>query len=193
MGRIRDYVRFIAWQTGLSYLLMWAVTFWALDYGAAVFGTSGVCHPDAAKELFYWVCDASSPLSILSTVVNVALTATVWAPVYIAAASVQPEAMTVAAPIIAIHAVGFPLALFVLVRTVAAVLDFGRRNARGGRQEIADAPSTDSARPPQAKSPKPAPSQPRKVVPPRGEFGLRTHPDVRQAAGRRRAERPSAS
>ncbi len=187
MGRIKDYVRFIAWQTGLSYLLMWAVTFWALDYGAAVFGTSGVCHPDAAKELFYWVCDASSPLSILATVVNVALTATVWAPVYIAAASVQPEAMAVAAPIIAIHVVGLPLGLFVLVRTVAAVLDFGRRKARGGSKEIAGARSTDSARPPQAKAAKQAPPQPRKVVPPRSEFGLRTHADVRQAAGQRQA------
>ena len=42
MGRIKDYVRFVAWQTGLSYLLMWAVTFWALDYGAAVFGKAPV-------------------------------------------------------------------------------------------------------------------------------------------------------
>ncbi len=185
MGRIKDYVRFIAWQTGLSYLLMWAVTFWALDYGAAVFGKSGVCHPNAAKELFYWVCDPSSPLSILSTVVNVALTATVWAPVYIAAASVQPDAMTVALPIILIHVVGLPLGLFVLVRTVAAVLDFGRRKARGGGKEIAR--SADLARPEQAKRANPAPPQPRKVVPPRSEFGLRTHSDARSAAGQRQA------
>ena len=46
-----------------GYLLLWAVTVWTLGEGASVFGKSGLCHPDAAKVLFYWVCDASSPLA----------------------------------------------------------------------------------------------------------------------------------
>ena len=184
MGRIKDYVRFIAWQTGLSYLLMWAVTFWAVDYGAAVFGKSGVCHPNAAKELFYWACDPSSPLSILAAVANVALTATVWAPVYVAAASVQPDAMAVAGPIIVIHAVGLPLGLFVLVRSGAAVLDFVRMKVRGGDAENAVTQSPGAAAPVQVKSMKSAPPRPRKVVPPRSEFGLRNRPCARRTAVR---------
>ena len=88
MRRLKDYLRFVAWQIGIGYLLLWAVTFWTLDEGAAVFGKSGVCYPDAAKVLFYWVCEATSPLAILASVANVALTATVWAPVYLAAATV---------------------------------------------------------------------------------------------------------
>ena len=87
MRRLKDYCRLLAWQTGVSYLLLWAVTVWALDEGATVFGKSGVCYPDEAKVLFYWVCEAASPYSILASVVNFALTATVWAPVYVAAAT----------------------------------------------------------------------------------------------------------
>jgi hypothetical protein len=100
MRRLKDYCRLLAWQTGVSYLLLWAVTVWALDEGATVFGKSGVCYPDEAKVLFYWVCQASSPLSILASVVNFALTATVWAPVYLAAATAQPDALIIAAPIV---------------------------------------------------------------------------------------------
>src|SRR5260370_42559482 len=109
MRRLKDYCRLVAWQTGLGYLLLWAVPFWALDEGATVFGKSGVCYPDAAKVLFYWVCEATSPFAILASVVNVALTATVWAPVYLAAATAQPAAATIAAPIIVVHLVGLPL------------------------------------------------------------------------------------
>lgn len=186
MRRIKDYCRFVVWQTGLSYLLLWAVTLWTLDEGAAVFGKSGVCHPNPAKALFYWVCDASSPLSILATVANVALTATVWAPVYIAAAaSGQSDAMALAGPIIAIHVVGFPLALFVLVKTVASLLDYGRKSARGRAEALGGVypgalegglPPASSAAVtrPRAKPAMPAPPRPRKIVPPRSEFGLRS-------------------
>src|SRR5438876_5528615 len=115
MRRLKDYCRLLAWQIGVSYLLLWVVTVWALDEGATVFGKSGVCYPDQAKVLFYWVCDASSPLAILAGIANVALTATVWAPVYIAAATVQPDAVAIALPIVAGHVIGWPLATFVLI------------------------------------------------------------------------------
>jgi len=125
MQRLKDYSRFIVWQTGLGYLLLWAVTFWTLDEGAAVFGKSGECYPDAAKVLFYWVCDAG-PLAILAGVSNAALTATVWAPVYLAAATVRPDAVAIAGPIIVLHVVGLPLAIFVVVRMLSAVFDLRR-------------------------------------------------------------------
>ena len=79
--------RFLAWaQSTLArglpaedepVRLLWAMTLWTLDHGAAVFGKSGSCHPDAAQVLFYWVCDAASPLVILANVANVALTAAI--------------------------------------------------------------------------------------------------------------------
>src|SRR6266508_3044029 len=127
MRRLKDLFRVLTWQTGLGYLLLWAVTFWTLDEGASVFGKSGVCYPDEAKVLFYWVCEATSPLAILAGIANVALTATVWAPVYIAAATVEPDAVAIALPIIAVHVIGLPLAIFVLVRVMAAALDLRRR------------------------------------------------------------------
>ena len=194
MRRIKDYCKFIAWQTGLSYLLLWAVTFWTLDEGATVFGKSGVCYPNAAKALFYWVCDASSPLSILATVANVALTATVWAPVYIAAASAQPDAMAIAGPIIAIHVIGLPLGLFVLVKMVATALDFGRKKARGRTEAPAGvrsgAPGVALTSPaglavsgPRSPAAKPPPARTRKIVPPRSEFGLRSRADATSRKG----------
>src|SRR5262245_60704867 len=93
MQRLRDYSRIIAWQTGIGYLLLWAVAIWTLGEGVDVFGKSGVCYPDEARVLFYWVCETSSPLALLASVANGALTVTVWAPVYLAAATVQPAAV----------------------------------------------------------------------------------------------------
>src|SRR5262249_27486461 len=131
MRRLKDYGRLVAWQTGIGYLLLWAVTIWALDEGATVFGKSGVCFPDEAKVLVYWVCERTSPLSILAGVVNFALTATVWAPVYLAAAPVQPDALVVAVPILMLHLVGLPLGILVLIRLMATALDLRRRISAG--------------------------------------------------------------
>src|SRR5258708_18405680 len=133
MQRLKGYCKLVAWQTGVGYLLLWAVTVWALGEGETVFGKSGVCYPDEAKVLFYWVCEATSPLAILASVVNAALTATVWAPVYLAAATAQPAAAIIAAPIIVVHLVGLPLGIFVLIRMMATALDL-RRRIRPGRE-----------------------------------------------------------
>jgi hypothetical protein len=169
MRRLKDYLRIIAWQAGLGYLLLWAVTIWTLDQGANVFGKSGVCHPDAAKVLFYWVCDAGSPLGILATVANVALTATVWAPVYLAAATVRPEAIAIALPIVAIHLIGLPLGIFVLVRLFATAFDL--RHRLGWRRAAPQPASADTA--PLAASVTETVTRSRPKVDPRSGFGLR--------------------
>jgi hypothetical protein len=169
MRRLKDYLRFVAWQIGIGYLLLWAVTLWTLDEGANVFGKSGVCYPDQAKVLFYWVCDAASPLAILAGIANVALTATVWAPVYIAAATVEPDAIAIALPIVAVHVFGLPLAIFVLVRGMAAALDLRHRITGRGRSAPLAAVSAKAAAVERA-----SPTRPLKQVKPRAEFGLRS-------------------
>src|SRR5260370_33930781 len=131
MPRLKHYLKIVAWQTGLGYLLLWAVTFWGRDEGGTAFGKSGVCYPDEAKVLFYWVCEATSPFAILASVVNVALTATSWAPVYLPAATAQPDAAAIAVPIIALHVVGLPLGIFVLMRMMAPAIDLRRRIGSG--------------------------------------------------------------
>jgi hypothetical protein len=203
MRRLKDYCRLLAWQTGVSYLLLWAVTVWALDEGATVFGKSGVCYPDEAKVLFYWVCEAASPYSILASVVNFALTATVWAPVYVAAATAQPDALVIAVPIVILHLVGLPLGIFVLIRMMATALDLRRRvgsgrdppkpaaqaspqesleaaSIEGAAIEAATAPAVSAS--PVVSAPVAAAAMPaRRIAPPppvkkikaRGEFGLR--------------------
>jgi hypothetical protein len=123
MQRLRDYCGILAWQTGIGYLGLWAVTYWTLADGAAVFGQSGACHADSAQVLFYWACDPPSGLESLAAVANFALTVTVWAPVFVAAATVDPDALIVAVPIVAVHLVGLPLGLLVLIRLLARTFD----------------------------------------------------------------------
>jgi hypothetical protein len=159
MQRIKDYSKLIAWQTGLGYLLIWAITFWTLDEGMRVFGSSGVCYPDQAKVLFYWVCEATSPLAVLAAVANAALTVTVWAPVYVAAATVQPDAMVLAGPIVALHVIGLPLGIFVMLRMMVTAFDARRRLLQPNvRAVLAPILPAAAARP---------------RIAPRREFGLR--------------------
>src|SRR5450631_1249017 len=142
MQRLRDYCGIFAWQTGLGYLLLWAVTYWTLADGAAVFGRSGVCHADSAQVLFYWACDPASPLAILASVANYALTATVWAPVFVAAATVDPDAVVIAVPIVALHVIGLPFGILVLIRLLARTFDATRalrRHIHGDAIEVANA------------------------------------------------------
>jgi hypothetical protein len=127
MRRVKDYIGVLAWQSGLGYIALWAIAYWSLDRGPTVFGHSAVCHPDNAQVLFYWVCDPDQPLAILAAVVNAALTVTVWAPVYIAAATVRPEAIAIAVPIVAAHVVGLPAALFVMIRVMLKFFELVRR------------------------------------------------------------------
>jgi hypothetical protein len=183
MQRFKDYSNFVAWHAGLAYLLLWAVTFWTLDEGTLVFGKSG-CYPDSAKVLFYWVCEAGSPIGILASISNAALTATVWAPVFLAAASVQPypDAAAIAALIIAVHVIGLPLGILAVIRMLAAAFDWrSRLDDRGHRRApLAQAPGhvADAAAAPAA--PEPAsiqqimPPRPLQKVRPRGQFGLRS-------------------
>jgi hypothetical protein len=140
MRRVFDYLHFLIWQSGLGYIALWALTLWTLGDGAAVFSHSGSCQPDEAKVLFYWVCDPQSPLSILAMMSNTALTATVWAPVYIAAATVRPDAIAIAAPIVGAHLIGLPAAIFVTMRLMLAIFQAPKR-AFVKQEAAAPAPS----------------------------------------------------
>jgi hypothetical protein len=122
MQRLRDYARFLVWSSGIGYLALWATTLWTLDYGVGLFAKSGACRADVGRELFYWACDPASPLAMLATLANAALTFTVWAPVYVVAAIVQPDLIIIAGPIVAAHLIGLPAALLVTIRTLVAVL-----------------------------------------------------------------------
>jgi hypothetical protein len=139
MQRLRDYCGIFAWQTGLGYLVLWGMAYWTLAHGAVVFGGSGVCHADGAQVLFYWACDRASPLAILAGVADFALTATVWAPVFIAAATVDPDAVAIAVPIVGLHLLGLPLGILVLVRLSARSFDALRAlRRRLARRQIHD-------------------------------------------------------
>ncbi|MBI4274328.1 MAG: hypothetical protein HY659_06485 [Rhizobiales bacterium] len=134
MNRFRDYLCFAAWNSGIGYIALWAVTYWALDNGQAVFGKSGLCHVDESQVLFYWVCAPATPLAILASVVNTALTVTAWSPVFIAAATVRPDVIVIAAPIVLTHVIGLPTAIYVAMRVMLKVLQLPRRLIVGAQQ-----------------------------------------------------------
>jgi hypothetical protein len=174
MRRLSDYFRALVWQSGLGYIALWCVAIWTLDEGPAVFGRSGVCQPDTAKVLFYWVCDAASSLSILASASNAALTATVWAPVYIAAATVRPDAILIAAPIVAAHAFGLPAAIFVTMRLMLTLFQIPRGIfSRKKPDAVTPAPTPERKLPDAAK---PSRLRYRTNVKPRANFGLRGTP-----------------
>ena len=149
MRRLKDYLNILAWQAGLAYIALWVMTFVVLARGPAFFASSGTCWPDAATVLFYWTCDPASPLSIAAAFANVVLTATVWAPVFFAAATVRPEALILAVPIAFNHLIGLPTAIFVVVRLMLMLLALPRQLLR------------------RAPEPEPAPVRIKKPPPPR--------------------------
>ena len=183
MRRFQDYLRFLVWNCGLGYIALWAITFWTLDYGKTVLGLWGGCLPDPNTVLFYWVCDAASPYSILATIANSALTITIWAPVYVAGVAERPEAAALLVPIISTHLVGLATAILVTIRLMLALFQLVRRPIRRMRNH-SKAPETtplaaltDSVEPPAATAsgvPRlPTPRRVRPHIPSRTTFGLR--------------------
>jgi hypothetical protein len=164
MSRLKAYLHIAVSQLGLAYIALWAVTFAVLDYGPHVF--AGACRPVGSQLLFSWSCDAGSPsLAFVAAVANAALSVTVWAPVYVAAATVRPDALMLAFPILLVHLIGLPAALLVSIRMLARVVQMPRWL---GRRRAAN---PGEMQPPlRILAPAP-PSAPR--IKPRNTFGLR--------------------
>ena len=163
MHRLKNYLHIVAWQLGLAYIALWAITFLALDYGPGLFSES--CRRDAARLMFYWVCDPSSPLSFVASIANTALTATIWAPVSVAASTFRPDAIASAAPLLLLHVIGLPMALLVCIRLMAGIFQAPRWLASRRAEEASELPPLRA----------PAPSAPPFLhVKSRGTFGLRS-------------------
>jgi hypothetical protein len=163
MRRLKIYLSAAASQLGLAYLALWAVTFVVLDYGPHIFG--GACRPSGSQLLYYWTCEASWPLAFVAAIANTALSVTVWAPVYVAAATVRPDALALAIPILLVHLIGLPAALLVSIRALAQIVEAPRWLAKRR------SPDNEDASPPiRLLAPAP-PSAPK--IKPRDTFGLR--------------------
>lgn len=163
MRRLKDYLHVAVAQLGFAYIALWAIAFVVLDYGPRIF--DGACRPVGAQLLFYWSCEPSSPLAFVAAVANSALSVTVWAPVYVAAATVRPDTLALAIPILLVHLAGLPAALLVSIRSLARIVEMPRWLAKRR------CPQSDDTLPPlRILTPAP-PAAPR--VKPRDTFGLR--------------------
>lgn len=169
MQRLKGYLGVIAWQIGLGYLALWAIAFVVLDHGPRLFGMSSTCHVETTQHLLRWVCDPGSPLTWLAGIANAAVTATVFAPVYLAAATVNPDAAAIAVAILLVHGIGLPTALLVLIRLLRGLFEAPRWFARRRAEEMHEpVPQTHIQRGALAPPPPPA-----KTLKPREAFGLR--------------------
>ena len=130
--RLLDYLRFLAWQSGISYILLWSMTWWALDYGSSVFGSSDLCRVAKIKILFYWACAPDSLLAVLAAAANAAFTLTIWAPVFVMLAVDNATMIPVAAPIVLAHAIGLPAAVYVAARVMLRLFVLVRRLCQAG-------------------------------------------------------------
>ncbi len=168
MQRLKDYIGFAAWHSAFVYAGLWTIAYWGLRTGPMVFGGSGACHIDYAPVLFYWNCEGGAPIALLAQTINWALTCTVWAPVYVAAAFAGTSAGGLAAAIVSVHLVGLPAALLIAVRLLQILLDsviaLVCRRPAGKREPSASARALARA----LQAPRPRPR-----VPPRETFGLR--------------------
>lgn len=180
MQRIKDYVAVAAWQIGLGYLGLWTLVFWILAQGPVVFARSGACRPDLAQVLFYWSCEPGTLIAYAADIANVALTVTVWAPVYLAAATVRPDAIALAAPILLLHLVGLPAGLLVSIRLLLALLDSVVSVLRPRREAGEADPSARALELMQRQRSRPP-------VRPRSTFGLRGSPSIEPARDDRAA------
>lgn len=160
---------------GLAYMLLWLITWWVLDHGAAVLGPGTGCRLQRLSDLVLWRCTDVMPIPVVADLVNGVLASTVWAPVVVMAAAIQPEVRLAAVAVIGLHLVGLPAALLIAVRFGARLCD------RIARRAPADAPAGDPTVAARASVAEPAdrraaaaPVRAKRVPPmPRATFGLR--------------------
>jgi hypothetical protein len=176
MRRIKDYADALAWQTGLAYLALWLVAFWAVADGAAVFGRWG-CSAEGAGVSF-WACEANAPMALVARFANTALAVTIGAPVLVG----RPEAPMLLGPVLALHALGAPAAFFAAARMARSIFA-SLLQARGRGDEEETTASLHALELIASRRSTP----PRPVVEPRDSFGLRG--PARQSAPRADAPR----
>lgn len=115
---LRHLVKSLAWTCGLGYIAMWLIVFLSLD-GAPIVRSSPSCTALDGVVMVFWTCELHTPLWFLANLVNIAMSYTVWAPVFLAVASVDPAVIFIASTIVGTHVLGLPACLYVMLRIFA--------------------------------------------------------------------------
>ncbi|MEO1199913.1 MAG: hypothetical protein AAFX39_11880 [Pseudomonadota bacterium] len=110
--------------SALSYTVMWVTTIAFVRTGLGIVG-----HPDCQQMIggpLLWTCDGM-PMAILVYFVNTCLILTLWAPVMIAAATVNVVAMPIAGLVLVVHGIGIVAWIYALVLSVGWLVQFANR------------------------------------------------------------------
>ncbi|MFD2181239.1 hypothetical protein [Rhodoplanes azumiensis] len=177
-ARLEADARLAVYILGIFYIALWAITWLILGHGAALLRPEQGCRLEGLDVLFLWRCVGETHLPVVADLANGVLASTVWAPVVVLTAAVQPEVRLVAFLVVALHVVGLPAALLIAIRAGETLCDrIARRPAAGERAAPAPAPDDPgrTERTPRAASGAPlAPPRPKRPpVTPRKTFGLR--------------------
>lgn len=177
-ARLEADARLAVYILGLFYIALWAITWLILGHGAALLRPEQGCRLEGLDVLFLWRCAGETPLPVVADLANGVLASTVWAPIVVLTAAVQPEVRLVAFLVVGLHVVGLPAALLIAIRAGERLCDRIARRATGTAQ-AASGPTPDAPARPERTRCDPdfaavSASRPKRPpVTPRKTFGLR--------------------
>lgn len=118
---IHRILKTIAWPYAVAYMGLWSVFMWFAQYGGVIRANADCAQvPDAPLPL--WTCSGDGFLSIAALVVDLALLLTVWAPAFVAAATVNAAAIPIAASLVAGHLLGLAASVYAMVRVFGWII-----------------------------------------------------------------------
>ncbi|MEM6665237.1 MAG: hypothetical protein AAF638_02410 [Pseudomonadota bacterium] len=114
-------LKVIAVPYGIAYALAWVITIWFMGSGDIIRGNAACIVADDSI-LPIWLCPGDTVLGTLVFAVNTALAVTMWAPVFVAAALVNTQAVPLALAYVVGHLTGLIAISYVIGRTVRTIL-----------------------------------------------------------------------
>ncbi|MFL9828730.1 hypothetical protein, partial [Rhodoplanes sp. SY1] len=149
-ARLEADARLALRTLGVFYIALWGITWLILAYGGEVLRPDHGCRLEGLSALVLWRCTGGAHLPVVADLANGVLASTVWAPVVVLAAAVQPEVRLVAFLVVGLHVVGLPAALLIAIRGGERLCD--RIARRSSAAPPGADPSTSGAESPVAKA-----------------------------------------
>ncbi|RAI30806.1 hypothetical protein CH338_26995, partial [Rhodoplanes elegans] len=141
-ARLEADARLALRTLGVFYIALWGITWLILAYGGELLRPDHGCRLEGLSALFLWHCTGGAHLPVVADLANGVLASTVWAPLVVLTAAVQPEVRLVAFLVVGLHVVGLPAALLIAIRGGERLCD---RIARRPSGAPSGAPSATAA------------------------------------------------
>ena len=114
---MRRFLTKLAWPYGIAYAMLWLAFLWFAADGALIRNNPG-CSPIESAPLPLWTCSEFGATYLLTLLIDIALLAIMWAPVFIAAATVNLATVPLAVPLIFGHVMGVTALIYALIKAL---------------------------------------------------------------------------